>query len=91
MIQGHFQGQKVNFKVNWAKIWYTANNASNKWLCSTSFSCNFVWKIFVYDLHNLSCLRSSSRSKSQFQGQVSKNMVEFQGQVSENMIFHKSS
>ena len=53
------------FKV---KYDFSTNEARNK--CNTSFSCDFDWAIhflcYFYDS------RSASRSKSQFQGQISK-------------------
>ena len=53
------------FKV---KYDFSTNEARNK--CHTLFSCDFVWAIhFLYYFYHL---RSSSKSKSQFQGQISK-------------------
>ena len=42
MIRGHFQGQNVNFKVKWTKIWFVTNEAMN--MSYTSFSRDFVEK-----------------------------------------------
>ena len=53
------------FKV---KYNFLRNEARNK--CNTSFSCDFDWAIhFFYSFYDS---RSSLRSKSQFQGQISK-------------------
>ena len=41
MTQGHLQGQKVNLKVNYAKLLFLTNEARIMTLCNTSFSCNF--------------------------------------------------
>ena len=38
MTQGHFQDQKVNFKVKKAKLPFLTNQARN--MCNTSFSCD---------------------------------------------------
>ena len=43
MIKGHLQGQKVNLKVKWLKIWFWNNKARS--MCNTSFSCDFDWTI----------------------------------------------
>ena len=56
------------FKV---KYDFLTNEARNK--CNTSFSCNFDWAIHF--LHYFYHSRSSSRSKSQFQGQISNNTI----------------
>ena len=76
VIQGHLQGLNViakvknkmaagYFKVNYD---FSTNEARNK--CNTSFSCDFDRAIhFLYYCHES---RSSSRSKGQFQGQISK-------------------
>ena len=42
MIQGYLQGQKVNFKVKYAKIPFLTNTARD--MCNTSFAWDFVWK-----------------------------------------------
>ena len=59
---------KVNFKVKYA---FSANEARNK--CKTLFLCNFDWAIHFCNYFDYS--RSSSRSKGQFQGQVSINII----------------
>ena len=49
---------------------FSTNEARN--MCNTSFSCDFDWAIhFLYYFYDS---RSSSRSKSQFQGQISKKI-----------------
>ena len=76
MIQGHLQGRKGIAKVKnkmaarYLKVNYdcSTNEARNK--CNTSFSCDFDRAIhFLYYFHDS---RSFSRSKSQFQVQISK-------------------
>ena len=55
------------FKV---KYHFLTKQAKNK--CNTSFPCDFDWAInFLYYFYDL---RSSSRSKSQFQGQISQKI-----------------
>ena len=50
---------------------FSTNDARNK--CDTSFSCDFDWAIhFLYYFNDS---RSSSRSKTQFQGQIGKNTI----------------
>ena len=56
------------FKV---KYDFSTNEARSK--CNTSFSCDLDWAIhFLYYFDDS---RSSSRSKRQFQGQISKNTI----------------
>ena len=43
IIQGHLQGEKVNFKVKQEKILVSTNKARK--MCNTSFSLAFDWKI----------------------------------------------
>ena len=64
IIQGHLQGQKVNFKVKLAKISFLTSNARN--ICNISFSWDFDWKIHLW--YHLG-------SKGQFQGQVKENII----------------
>ena len=77
VIQGHLRVRKVIYKVKnkiaarYFKVKYdfSTNEARNK--CNTSFSCNFDWAIrFLYYFYDS---RSSLRSKSLFQGHISKN------------------
>ena len=42
MIQGHLQGQKINFKVKQANIPFLTSKARN--MCNTSFTWDFIWK-----------------------------------------------
>ena len=74
----HFGTLGRNFlraKTKWppdisrSNMLFSTNEASNK--CNTSFSCDFDWAIhFLYYFYDKG---SSSRSKRQFQGQISKN------------------
>ena len=74
----HFGTLGRNFlraKTKWppdisrSNMLFSTNEARNK--CNTSFSCDFDWAIhFLYYFYDI---RSSSRSKRQFQGQISKN------------------
>ena len=76
----HFGTLGRNFlraKTKWppdisrSNMFFSTNEARNK--CNTSFSCDFDWAIhFWYYFYNI---RSSSRSKRQFQGQISKNTL----------------
>ena len=77
VIQGHLRVRKVIYKIQnkiaarYFKVKYdfSTNEARNK--CNTSFSCDFDWAIrFLYYFYDS---RSSSMSKSPFQGQISKN------------------
>ena len=79
VIRSHIQGRKVISKIEnkmaarYIKVKYdfATNEARNK--CKTSFSWNFDWAIhFLYYIYDS---RSSSRSKSQFQGQIIKNTI----------------
>ena len=79
VIQGHLQDQKGIAKVKnemaarYLKVNYdcSTNGARNE--CNTSFSCDFDQAInFLYYFHDS---RSFSRSKSQFQGQISKIII----------------
>ena len=65
MIQGHLEGQEVNFKVKWMKMSFLTNTIRNK--CNKSFWCDFDYGIYLWYHYGNS--RSSSRSKGQFQGQ----------------------
>ena len=58
----------IYFKV---KYDFLTNEARNK--CNTSFSCDSDWAI--HSLHYFYDSRSSLRSKSQFQGRISKNTI----------------
>ena len=52
-------------------MFFSTNDARNK--CNTSFSCDFDWAIhFLYYFYDI---KSSSRSKRQFQGPISKNTL----------------
>ena len=70
MIQGHPQGQKVNFKVELLKMSYLTITIRNK--CNNSIWCDFDYRIYLWYYYSDS--RSSSRSKGQFQGQNCENM-----------------
>ena len=79
VIQGHLRVRKVIYKVQnkiaarYFKVKYdfSTNEARNK--CNTSFSCDFDWAIrFLYYFYDS---RSSARSKSPLQGQISQNTV----------------
>ena len=63
-----YSRSKVNNKV---KYDFSTNEARNK--CNTSFSCDIYWAIHLCNYFEYS--RSSSRSKGQFQGHVSKNII----------------
>ena len=63
MTQGHLQGQKVPFQGHISKNTSFNNNAKN--MCNTSFSWDFVSKIYLWYYFDP---RSSSRSKGHFQG-----------------------
>ena len=76
VIRGHLQGQKVisivenEMAARYFKVKYdsSTNEARNK--CNTALSCDFDQTIHF--LHYFHDSRSSSRSKSQSQGQLSK-------------------
>ena len=79
LLQGHLQGQKVNFKVKSAKIWLSMET-----IITTSVIPHFD-VFFIGKKHLCNFLdnpRSSSKSGSRSKGQ-------FQGQKCQNMIFHK--
>ena len=69
----NFLGAKTKWPPNISRsnMFFSTNESRNK--CNTSFSCDFDWAIhflcYFYDI------RSSSRSKRQFQGQISKNTL----------------
>ena len=57
--------------ISRSNMFFSTNEARNK--CNTSFLCDFDWAIhFLYYFY---AIRSSSRSKRQFQGQISKNTL----------------
>ena len=57
--------------ISMSNMFFSTNEARNK--CNTSFSYDFDWAIhFLYYFYDI---RSSSRSKRQFQGQISKNTL----------------
>ena len=66
-----FLWQKQNGRqIFQGQISFLTKQARNK--CNTSFPCDFDWAIhFLYYFYDL---RSSSRSKSQFQGQISQKI-----------------
>ena len=74
-----YSRSNVNFKV---KYDFSTIEARNK--CNTSFSCDFDWGIYFLNYFDYS--RSSSRSKSQFQGHV-KN-ISFLKSSARNIFFH---
>ena len=45
IIQGHLQGQKVNFRVKQGKIYVLTDKARK--MCNTAFSWVFDWKIHL--------------------------------------------
>ena len=71
LLGGIFQGQNKNGRQKFQgnKYDFSTNEARNK--CNTSFSFDFDWAIhFLYYFYDTG---SFSRSKCQFQGQISKN------------------
>ena len=77
LIHGHPEGQQVILKVKnkMALSYFKVNMIFQQFKpgtseCNTSFSCDLDWEIhFLYYFYDS---RSSSRSKSQFQGQITK-------------------
>ena len=45
MIQGHLQGQEVNFKVKLIKMSFLTTTIRNK--CNNSFWCDFDYRIYL--------------------------------------------
>ena len=77
MIQGHLQGQNVLFKVKLIKTAFfkqtqLGTNVNIFGVISTTES---MYDIQLQTTESIYDLRSSSRSKRKYQGQVSKNMI----------------
>ena len=75
----HFGTLGRNFlraKTKWppdisrSNMFFSTNEARNK--CNTSFSCDFDWAIHFWNFFEI---RSSSRSKRQFQSQIRKKKL----------------
>ena len=76
VIRGDLQGQKVISKVEnkmaarYFKVKYDCSTNEARSMCNTAFSCDS--DLAIHFLHYFHDSRSSSRSKSQSQGQLSK-------------------
>ena len=73
VIQGHIQGQKVNFKFKSKAISFSIRKVRKMCNTCTSISCDFDWAIYFWNYFNY--IRSSSRSKGQFQGYLRENIL----------------